>query len=1170
MNLQPFDPQHFTPQSGITLIEASAGTGKTYSITQIIRNLIAEGACRIDEVLVLTFTETATQELRERIRKAISDGIADETEKGNDRAITHLSNALDNFESASIFTIHGFCNRILREFAVEAGIGAEFAILKNTDLFEEELEIEVARQIQATSEKNPFIPVGIRALGLKTGFITQTLHLKESPDLMRMEKDPSQETLEDWFVAMFSKLTTAWQKDKNDIRAELLGENPPINRRRALYKPEAMTQMWERLDQAFVTGESYLSLFEDLLCLARAELTDGKVLRKNQTISSLGFYDRCDDAHLELQSFSELLAIRILGIRSQRIETLVYQEQTLRFDDLLTFARKIVTEPSGRFSAKLFNLYKVGLIDEFQDTDPVQFAILDQIFQQSPSGQSPRPLILIGDPKQAIYSFRGGDIFTYNSAKERAQQIYYLDTNWRSNPAINEGINELLSTSPHPFRFSWIGYQPVKTSPKNLQKCLLLKETNNAHWIRRSGIEWVPLEEETSDYQKIDRVAADISALLKSKALIQTTDEIRPLGPADVVVLVPDNRNGARIHEALGIRRVPSSIFGGASVFQTSDALQLYAVLNALLHPRDFPLVKGAVAGACFDPILASKDNDSTTHEWTHVLQSISAASQLWQTKGLSAALSYLSKVFCWKEHLSKTTEPHRSLANQQHLVDLLLDQEANASHDPHSLLRWFREHIEDPDSKDQDQLLQLDTDEAAVTIMTMHKSKGLEFPIVFIPFLPKAKGHSVKYPNQFHNPKSGELQSNFSKHFVTKSTLVEMEEEARSEALRILYVAITRAEISCRIYLQAEKQEESVFDLWLPSAAALQERIEQLQCKAQEEPLRHGLDDLPSTKLDNTASQSTLHPPLDPPLVPAPTINLSFTGIVVGATDKEVAEADEPLLFTYPTARHPSLLSMQELSIFDFDKGTNAGLFFHEILELADYSDSTGWEKLVGSKLEQFGYAKETWMPVILPWMRQLVTTPIQFSGASSLTLSELGKSTIFRETEFSYNVEWGHDTWHLLEALFEESTWIQNLHYQLPNVSVVRQAVEAFVNGVVDFWCLKNDKVYLMDWKSNFLGETVQDYDEPEVLESMNSHHYHLQYLLYICAINRYLRLIKPDYCYEDHFVGVGYCFLRGISDEQSNTGWFSCLPPASFIEEMESILHPLVSSVEKGVAR
>lgn len=1159
MNSTRFDPIHFVPKSGITLIEASAGTGKTYSITKIVERLISDGICKIDEILVLTFTETATQELRDRVRKGLIEAIEDAVTCANDRAILLLGQALDNFESASIYTIHGFCNRMLREFSVEAGIGSEFAIETNSKQAEAALELRIARDLQKVAEQNPLISPGIQAIDYSSNFVRQVLSLKASTDL-QTGLSSAPKSLEQWFKGNFENLKWIWKNEGDNIRNELLAEDPPIARKRTAYKPECMAAMLDRLEQVFAgNGTLYLDFFLDLKSLSLSELTGPNVLRKNRSIQSFRFYVECDLAMATLPDLSREIVAFILEIKSSVRKRRIFEEQLLGFDDLLLIAHDLVCSNSNRVAEHFHQKYKVGLIDEFQDTDPVQFAILERIFLHPDSNASPRPLILIGDPKQAIYGFRGGDIFTYNAASKMAQERYFLDTNWRSCPAINMGVNELLKTGNHPFHYKWIDYQPVLTAPKNHSKSLII-DNNPA-----SGIGWVCLEPDTSDHEKISQVADDIVNFLLSNIGIRTQNTLTPIRPDDIVVLVPDNHTGALIHDALGTRRVASTIFGGASVFQSSQALQLYAVLNALQNIRHFRLIRGAIAGAFFDPVLLKQILENSSGVWIEVLQYFTKACHEWQHRGLSAALSSLEQHFSWKLNLSRGATPHRSLANHQHLINLLLEQESSGSHDKLSLLEWFRQQIESPDSKDKDQLLQLDTDEEAVTIMTMHKSKGLEYPVVFIPALPGKKPKGYSYPCQYHDPETGKLLTLFQRDQISQSQITIMEEEHYSESLRTLYVAITRAEVYCRIYLQPEKITESAINAWLPEGEPLSDRIQKLSHPApsvltDSRPEISKIDEIAST----LRNSRILNTPSTPPQIPKPISNLSFSGLIHGISNQEHDETDEPLLFSFnPGIR--DLKQPKNLTIHDFDKGTNAGLFFHSLLETIEFTEPKTWKSLLEAKLIHFGYPTEPWMPVLIPWLDALVQQTLSLPDAATFHLDQIEPTLLFRESEFSYTIQWGPDTWARLQLLFEGNSWIRELNYQLPTISVMEKLLNTFVNGVIDFWTLKDGKVYLFDWKSNALGTDASCYTTETMQDAMSEHHYHLQYLLYICAINRYLRIVQTDYHYESCFGGVGYCFLRGVDKTVSNSGWFMTLPPAEFVASLEGILMPETLSLE-----
>jgi exodeoxyribonuclease V beta subunit len=1153
MNPIRFDPAAFTTAPGITLIEASAGTGKTFSITRIVVEQIASGEARIEEVLVLTFTDKATAELKDRIRSAIAEGVEAEAEAGESRRSSLLQSALESFDSASIYTIHGFCNRILRQYGVEAGLGPEFAVLKDTRRFDQNLEIAVAREFQNLAARHRWLPAGIKALDLPSKFIHNTLRLRESGDLH--SHTPASAALNGWFERRFQLLQSLWKQERIQILAELAGPQTPVKRQTSAYREANLNHTLGELDQVFngqvEPGQHFI---HGLLPLARERLTHA--LRKGCSLSSLDFYACVDGVASDLSTLCRLLTLRTIEMRQERLQSLVQQEQSLRFDELLTLARDLVCTPDAPFAERLYAQFKLGLIDEFQDTDPTQFEILEHLFLKPPPGEPQRPLILIGDPKQAIYGFRGGDIFTYGKAKQLAGQHYYLDTNWRSCPAINEGVNELLAQRTAPFGFSWIEYQQVHTALKNAANSLVFPAAHPVPFPG-AGISWKLIANESGESRRIRQVADDIAALLRSGAQLRTSKETRPLGPSDIAVLVRNNRNGARVHEALGQRRISATILGGASVFASSEAQQLYTVLAAMLTPRNQRLLRAAATGICFDPALLPLLQQEDDPRWADIAGSFATASGQWQNRGLTFALTHLEHVFDWKDHLSRSRDPHRALANHHQIRQLLLQREATERLDPDALLRWFAEQIEDPDATDQDQMLQLETDADAVQILTMHKSKGLEFPVVFLPVLTSTRKQKPARPYQYHDLQSGELRTCFENYDTLTAAGSTKEMEVASENLRTLYVAITRAGISCHIYAVDDEAHQELLAPWLPPAPSLEASLVLLQ---------HAITEPDATPIvparavpSGSAPQPVLVSPQPPPAIPHAPVHLSFTGIVRGATPTLAPDHDERLLASLAGNRSDAPSADAADSIFTFERGTNAGLMFHDLLESIDLEHPETWGQQICHSLTAYGYDPLRWEGVLLPWLDVLMQADLHLPDGCLHQLQALDPHRFFRETDFSFPITWGSRTWEQLDALFQQSDWVQELGYQLPTPAIAREVLEAWIHGVVDAWYVNQDKHYLLDWKSNHLGSSPGDYHAQALCAAMAEHHYHLQYLLYLCALNRYLRLIRPDYNYARDFGGVGYCFFRGIGSGQSNAGWFTTLPPPDFVARLETILYP-----------
>jgi len=461
MNKTAFDAETFIPEAGISLIEASAGTGKTYCITRLVCRWIEEGRCRIEEALVLTFTEAATAELKHRIRQGLEASL--DSHRKHDRLQSpearRLQEAIDTFEFAAIFTLHGFCNRLCREYPFDAELGSEFAISTDDRAFWESVQLEAVRWMHAEGNRHPLFLPACQYLGSDAEWIAQTMKLKQSSGF---ESSGSF----DWeaWNAVAEAFRKSWQREGSAWIELAHSQDDPIKRQKACYKPEGLEQIHRRFSRWIEQGEVHPKFFEDLISLSSAEI-EGR-LKKGKSLPDLDLI-RCADAWRDqLEALPAYLAHEFLKMRDRAVEHAIRREQTLRFDDLLQCALKLTESGSAR---AINHRYQVCLVDEFQDTDPLQFQILDRLFLAQKTGGKDRPLILIGDPKQAIYSFRGGDIFTYRMAVNQAQKVYYLDTNWRSSPYVNRGVNALLQSNSRPFEFEWIDYEAVQTAERNHQ-----------------------------------------------------------------------------------------------------------------------------------------------------------------------------------------------------------------------------------------------------------------------------------------------------------------------------------------------------------------------------------------------------------------------------------------------------------------------------------------------------------------------------------------------------------------------------------------------------------------------------------------------------------------------------------------------------------------------------
>ncbi|MCG8527133.1 MAG: UvrD-helicase domain-containing protein [Opitutales bacterium] len=1142
MNKQPFDIESFEPLPGISLIEASAGTGKTYSITHLICRLIKEGYCEIGEALVLTFTEAATQELKDRVRKGLIETKEKLAEEDYQQQL-RLQKALAQFESASIFTIHGFCNRLCREFFIEINLGTEFAILKDDREFKKETQLEAVRQIQLVGKSHPLLIPACVYLGYNASTIEQSLTLKSAGLPGEDPKLPESE-----WSDLSNQLQVGWNQEGERIRQILLGPDAPIARRKGCYKLPQLSKILDRIDAWSNGTEASIRFFNDIESLSREVLSSQ--LKKNQSLPAFLCFSLADQLIATLEDIPHFLANSVLQTQSNRIQQLIHQEQQLRFDDLLETAYQI-TQTSA--ATTLNQRYKIGLVDEFQDTDPLQFSILQNIFLASREEASIRPLILIGDPKQAIYGFRGGDIFAYHAASKKARRNYYLDTNWRSATKVNEAINSLLQAGPEPFVFDWIDYQPVQTAPDNQKRKLCVKAQDH------TGLQITLIESALKDHQVCRIVAQDLKDYLAGQPMV--THEGQPakrVNPGDVAILVPDNRKGTILREELSRVGIVSTIQGGASVFQSVEAHNLFHVLIALESPRDLNLVKGAFMSQLFDPHLlwhAHEGNEAGIE----ALSNIHKVSEVWKTRGLAKASALGEEEFGWSTHLASSADPERSLANHMHLIELLLDYEHQHTPTTTQLIHWLREKIQEPDKNAQEELVRLDRESVAVKIQTIHKSKGLEYPIVWLPFLPRPNPHKLDFPLQFHGSNE-KLKTCFHKSHFLADDKEAFFDAYSSEAKRVLYVALTRAALSVRVYLDPESYAESIIGTWLSGNEPHQD-LETLIRNADQKSggaISLAIKSDLNTKVKGKENKDTASSqPLVLPkkrAVPSPLERSSFSRLLRRSESHNTPEWDEP----FSTNILPEIQSETDAppSLFSFDKGTQAGLMFHDLLERVDFSDSKEWESLTRAVLEKFGYRATTWTPVLMDFIDAFSSTHFTFADGICFTPNQIDPSQLFQETEFTFPAKPSPDRWKKWRQAVDESEFFKNLNYQLPDLMAAEEKWTHYFTGIIDLWFEANGNIFLLDWKSNYLGPSFDNYSPNALVDSMNEHHYHLQYLLYVCALNRYMRLIRHDYNYDRDFGGVIYLYIRGFRGGNDRSGIFFEKPPAQLVQKVEEV--------------
>ena len=1217
-NHSEFDPLT-CPLEGMQLIEASAGTGKTHTIGSLFLRLLLEKQLDIGEILVVTFTQAATEELKERIRTRIKEALeaflgkraADEfLEALGKRIISRnlatalLESALRRFDEASIYTIHGFCARVLTDHAFEMGEGFDVRLITQEEHLYERLAYDFWRnklytappEFTSFAVSRKFIPP----------FLTQLLKdLVTWPDLKILPEDnfPGLPDL----VALrkkFLEMKRSWHTCKEDVRQLLLGPELSGNRYGSLKKDKQgfsrrealISVMFAQMNQWLARPWPLLPIFPQF-----EKFTSGyvsKSVKKGKGCPHHEFFELAQVVYELSIKIQEQMDAYLLGLKVEFANTAREElekekwDQNLRgYQDLIL--RTVKALKGNRVSkvvASLHKRYKAALIDEFHDTDSAQYFIFTSLF-----GHDSRPLLLVGDPKQAIYAFRGADIFAYLRATSEVNKRYTLSTNWRSERSLIDAVNTLFGLRQRPFVFEEIDYvRAVPTSKKNI------------HPLEISGYRVAPLQfwylerdPEAHESGPISKtrarallaraVACEVSRLIRLGRAGSAIIGENPVKEKDIAVLVRTNEEAFIVQQELRAFNIHSVLSTGENVFDTPQAWEMEQVAAAIATPEDPYLVRAALATEIFgmdamELLRLEQDNS----KWEETILRFRQYRLVWEKSGFLAMFYRLLDRERTFEKLLRFPGGERKISNLLQLSELIQEVTLEQSLSINGAVAWLARQ-RDPDvPRSQEHQLRLDSDEEAVKILTIHKSKGLEFPIVFCPY---AWGGSdtKKQEVRFHLPdNSGKFVYDMgSSEIETHWALAAREELA--ENIRLLYVALTRAKSACYVaWGDINQTDTSAFAYLLCgpeqfSEENVVEETRRLYGEAKERGIRERLIELQT--LSNGAIEVS-EPPLQGQRV-APFERdtktfvvrqfrghlasdwsvSSFSSLISDSDeDTDLADHDAVYLTEEETERvHGHTMVNRPLGIFDFPRGPRAGRFLHKIMEDVDFTwnDREKYIELIQRRLIEFGYDL-VWTDVIYQMLHSVINARLESSDCGP-RLCKIPMSRRLNEVEFYFPLS--PISPHSLAELFGNLKLSHSFSGIPEKIGALKfSPTKGFMKGFIDMVFEWNDRYYLVDWKSNFLGASIEDYGQESLEEEMVRHLYVLQYHLYTIALDQYLRKRLSGYRYDEHFGGVYYIFLRGVSLERSpKFGIFKARPSGPMIEQMRN--HLIETPQHKG---
>lgn len=1208
------------PLRGSQLIEASAGTGKTFTISALyLRLILGHGGVESGfgrellppQILVVTFTDAATKELRDRIRTRLAEaaryfrGEIDApdalVEELRDQfapeqwaaCAGRLDIAAQWMDEAAVSTIHGWCQRMLREHAFDSGsLFTQTLETDHSDLLGEVLRDywrlfcypmhgDALNWVRANWSGPAALMPRVRAL---FGSSRQPANAEQTPAQMieacLLERRQA--------LVQLKAPWLQWAQELREFCLQGVASKTVDGRKmQARY-----FEPWFEKLSAWAADEDQEQLdlgtgFTRLTPDGMAEAWKGVAPQHPGLDAMPGLKAALDglpspDAAV-LQHAAHWVSVRFEEEKRRRAE--------MGFDDMLLRLDSALQADGGdRLATLIREQFPVALIDEFQDTDPVQYRIFETIYRIEDNCPD-TGLFLIGDPKQAIYAFRGADIYTYLRARQAtAGRLHTLDTNFRSSHAMVKAVNHVFERAE--LRDSGRGAFLFREGSENPVPFVSVKSQGRKEVLQLDGqpvsaltLWQLPSEQPLSGAVYRQYLAAacasQIVELLNGGqqgrcGFIKDGEALRGVLPADIAILVRDGKEAQAVRRELSSRGVRSVYLSDKdSVYAAQEAHDVLAWLKACAEPDVERPLRAALACITLDlPLVELERLNQDELAWERRVMQFRGYRETWRKQGVLAMLRRLLHDFELPQALIARPDGERVLTNVLHLSELL--QQAAAELDgEQALIRHLAEHLALSGQAGEEQILRLESDEQLVKVVTIHKSKGLEYPLVFLPFICSAKPvDGSRLPLHFHDA-AGNAQVSLK---PTPELIAQADDERLAEDLRLLYVALTRARHACWLGvadLKRGNSNRSVLHLcalgYLLGGGAMLAESAGLQSWLAE--VQQGCDALQCEPVP-AADAAHFYPPLNQatllePLIPGRRAAenwwiASYSALRIGDS-LSPAEAPESALAQKlsdderldPEAPREVLLSGGD--IHRFPRGPNPGTFLHGLLEWAGSegfkADPEAIKDAVARRCNRRGW--QGWIETLSDWLQHLQDEPLRLNnGQPAVVLSELSQYQIEMEFWFAS---------HKVDVVQMDTLVRQHTHGGAARAGAEPSLLNGMFKGFIDLTFEHQGRYYVADYKSNWLGTDDSAYTEQAMTASILDNRYDLQYVLYLLALHRQLKARLPGYDYDQHMGGALYLFLRGTRAQ--GQGVFFTRPPRLLIESLDLMFQgkPLPKTAE-----
>lgn len=1076
------------PLEKSNLIEASAGTGKTYSVAILALRLILENKIPVENILMVTFTNAAVAEMELRLRLFIRKAyhyiktnacdddtiktIVDKSIDANDKNETEklLKNALLFLDETKIFTIHGFCQKTLNEFAFETGqlFGTEI-LSSQIQLIEDVVNEFWRTQITTLDPKllKILISHGFsreKLIGLTKDYLSGKIfcansnenHHLEFIEEKKKEIDLTYSNCVDYVTSNFN--TIKENASKNNYALNLLKEANDQS-------DKLIELIIEKFDKKFTA-----KYFEELHKLM------GQYLKK------LEDYDN------DITQIINSYYYKGLYYAEKEIEN--KKKNLLSFDDLIIKLHNAVKNEN--LKEELNKKYKAVFIDEFQDTDKLQYEIFKEVFFNTAI------LFFIGDPKQSIYSWRKADLHTYVKARNSVDKIYTMDTNYRSTNNLVNAFNKFFLPEQgfDTFLDKSIQYEKVSARADKTEMTL-----NN------SAVTPIIIYNAANKKEIAKKTSELVNKMLTENYIIENNK----LVPKDIGVIVRTNKESRLIKAELDKKNIPNVVIDETKVLNSQEAYDVSYLLSAVINPNISNIRRALLSSFTqfsIDDIL-KLDNQL-------LMQNFIELKNLWIKKGVYGMIHHFIYLYQVKNYLlGKGKSGERTLANLYQIAEILHQQETIKKISHEGLYTWLLKQIQsESDSDNMDEFVQrIESDENAVTIITIHKSKGLSYNVLIVPFLDFYENDKIEFYS-FRDDNGDFKITNTPDENQKQKFKTQTEQENR----RLIYVALTRAVYQCHIISNTSSSNKN---------SELKAFLNSLK---PDDLIRYAVEDEEKTDKKYFSKNDDINFSPKKVSIPEPDTAWqisSFSSI----SDSHVSIHESEV---------PAFSNEYDKFVFELlPRGTSAGNFLHELFENIDFTNSSNWLDVIRKSGAKYS---SIYNPEHESFYLQLISNTLSAkinTSKNTFTLKNI-KSKL-PELEFYYSI-----------SRFN----IGKLTETLPDININNiYDIEGVLHGFIDLFFEYENSYYVLDWKSNFLGYTIEDYLPENLYNVIKDNNYNLQYYIYTIAVKRYLSARLKNFNYNKQFGGIIYVFLRGTRENQCS-GIYYHKPEIETINKLDAL--------------